>query len=248
MNEVIKQLKNRKSMRMFENKSIEPEKKEEILNAAFEAPTAGNMMLYSIIDVTDQELKEKLAITCDDQPFIAKSPMVLIFLADYQRWYDEFSFEGCNPREPKEGDILLANADALIAAQNTVVAADALGLGSCYIGDIMENYEEISRLLDLPEYVMPAGMLVYGYPIQAHINRKKPERFDKNFIVSENKYHRITKEEHIEMHKIRNEKNGTESKDITKDIKAFCIRKYMSDFSDEMNRSAALYLNKFRSK
>jgi len=248
MNEVLKQLKNRKSMRMFENKSIEPEKKAEILNAAFEAPTAGGMMLYSIIDVTDQELKDKLAVTCDNQPFIAKSPMVLIFLADYQRWYDGFLFEDCNPRTPKEGDILLANADALIAAQNTVVAADALELGSCYIGDIMENYEEISRLLDLPEYVMPAAMLVYGYPTQAHINRKKPERFDKKYIVSENKYHRITKEEHREMHELRNKKNGTVSKDIKKDIQVFCKRKYKSGFSDEMNRSAALYLNKFRSK
>ncbi len=47
-------------------------------------------MLYSIIEVEDQALKEKLAVSCDHQPFIAKAPFVLIFVADYQRWMDFF--------------------------------------------------------------------------------------------------------------------------------------------------------------
>jgi nitroreductase len=54
------------------------------------APTAGNLMLYSIIEVEDQALKERLALTCDNQPFIAKAPWVLIFVADYQKWIDLF--------------------------------------------------------------------------------------------------------------------------------------------------------------
>ena len=47
-------------------------------------------MLYSIIEVESQKLKDKLALTCDNQPFIAKAPLVLLFLADYQKWYDMF--------------------------------------------------------------------------------------------------------------------------------------------------------------
>lgn len=203
-------------------------------------------MLYSILDITDKTLKEKLSVTCDNQPFIAKAPMVLVFLADYQRWYDSFCFEGCNPRKPGEGDILLACADAVIAAQNTVVAAESLGVGSCYIGDIIENCEEVRELLDLPDYVLPVAMVVYGYPAEAQRNRKKPVRFEKHYIVSENKYHRLTKEEHEKMHKTRNEKAGLPDKNISEDMKAFCNRKYMSDFSLEMNRSAAEYLKKFR--
>lgn len=246
MNDVLRQIKNRKSMRVFEEREITAEIKNEILNSAFEAPTAGAMMLYSILDITDKVLKEKLSITCDNQPFIAKAPMVLVFLADYQRWYDSFCFEGCNPRKPGEGDILLACADAVIAAQNTVVAAESLGVGSCYIGDIIENCEEVRELLDLPDYVLPAAMVVYGYPAEAQRNRKKPVRFEKQYIVSENKYHRLTKEEHEKMHKTRNEKASLPDKNISEDMKAFCNRKYMSDFSLEMNRSAAEYLKKFR--
>lgn len=248
MNDVIKQIKNRKSVRVFEEKPITEEIKNEILSSAFEAPTAGAMMLYSILDITDNELKEKLSITCDNQPFIAKAPMVLVFLADYQRWYDSFCFEDCNPRKPGEGDILLACADAIIAAQNTVVAAESLGIGSCYIGDIIENYETVREMLDLPDYVLPAAMVVYGYPVEAQKNRKKPARFDKQYIVFENKYNRLTKDEHMEMHQTRNEKSGLVGKDISEGIKALCNRKYMSDFSLEMNRSAGKYLDKFRSK
>lgn len=245
MNETLRQIKERKSVRVFENREISCEIKNEILNAAFEAPTAGCMMLYSILDITDSELKSKVAITCDNQPFIAKAPLVLIFLADYQRWYDTFEHNNCNPRKPGEGDILLACADAIIAAQNTVVAAESLGIGSCYIGDILENCEEVRELLNLPEYVLPAAMVVYGYPNQQQKNRKKPIRFEKEYIVFENRYKRLSKEEHEEMHKIRNQKSSI-NKDAIEGIKALCNRKYMSDFSIEMSRSAGEYLKNFR--
>lgn len=247
MNDVLKQIKGRKSMRVFEDKAITAEIKSEILNAAFEAPTAGAMMLYSILDITDEILKEKLSVTCDNQPFIAKAPLVLIFLADYQRWYDSFCFEDCSPRKPGEGDILLACADAIIAAQNTVVAAESLGIGTCYIGDIIENCETVRELLELPDYVLPAALVVYGYPAEGQKDRKKPARFEKQYIVSENKYHRLTREEHVKMHQTRNEKAGLMDKNISEDIKAFCKRKYMSEFSLEMNRSAVEYLKKFKS-
>lgn len=248
MNEVLNQIKNRKSMRVFENKQIEPEVKEEILNAAFEAPTAGAMMLYSILDITDEVLKKKLSVLCDNQPFISKAPLVLIFLADYQRWYDSFCFENCNPRKPGEGDLLLACADAIIAAQNTVVAAESFGVGSCYIGDILENCETVREVLGLPDYVVPTAMLVYGYPVEAQKNRKKTGRFDEKYIVFENKYQRLTKEEHEEMFLQRDKKSGFANRDIKEFIEAFCNRKYMSDFSLEMNKSAEEYLKKFREK
>lgn len=245
MNDVLKSLKARKSVRVFEEKEIAPEIKEEIIRAAFEAPTAGGMMLYTIIDITDEDLKSKLAVTCDNQPFIAKAPLVLVFLADYQRWYDAFVHNECNPRTPGQGDILLACADTIIAAQNTVVAAESLGLGSCYIGDIIENCEEVRELLDLPDFVLPAAMLVFGYPTQQQKDRKKPVRYEKEYIVFENKYYRLSKEEHEEMQRRRNEKEHI-NKDSLEGIKAFCKRKYMSDFALEMNRSASEYLKKFR--
>ena len=86
MNPVMDVLLKRKSVRAYEEREISPEVRAEILQATLRAPTAGNMMLYSILDVTDQSIKDRLAVTCDNQPFIARAPMVWIFLADYQRW------------------------------------------------------------------------------------------------------------------------------------------------------------------
>ncbi|MFR2562940.1 MAG: nitroreductase family protein [Anaeromassilibacillus sp.] len=144
-NPILQSLWDRKSTRVFLEKPIPKEAQEIILGAAMQAPTAGNQMLYTILQITDQNLKERLAETCDHQPFIAKAPLVLVFLADFQRWYDAFVFAGCNPRLPAEGDLMLAVADACIAAQNSVVAAQSLGIGSCYIGDIFGAGRNPSR-------------------------------------------------------------------------------------------------------
>ena len=85
MNEIIESLYQRKSVRAFTDREIAPEDKEMILNAAIQAPSAGNQQLYTILDITDPELKETLARTCDNQPFIARGKMVLIFLADCRK-------------------------------------------------------------------------------------------------------------------------------------------------------------------
>ena len=91
MNQTIQEIYNRKSVRAYSDEPITEEEKKLILEAALQAPTAGNMTLYSIIDVQDQKLKDELAVRCDHQPFIAKAPLVFVFLADYQKWYDIFN-------------------------------------------------------------------------------------------------------------------------------------------------------------
>lgn len=240
MNTVITQLFDRKSVRVFEDKEITKEEKQLILEAAAMAPTAGNQQLYTILDITDQELKEKLVDTCDHQPFIASAKMVLIFCADCKKWYDAFLASGCEPRKPGAGDLLLAVNDAVIAAQNAVVAAHSLGIGSCYIGDVMENCEEQRELLQLPKYVFPTAMLVFGYPTQQQLERKKPERVNMKHLVHENGYRSMNAEE-LEAMFAKNAVNR-EYRDW---MQAFCNRKYNSDFAREMSRSVAEYLKDF---
>lgn len=243
MNSTIKELYERKTVRVFEDSEIPESIKNLIIESSFQAPTAGNQMLYSILDITDQKIKDALAISCDNQPFIAKAPMVLIFLADCRRWLDSYEFAGASPRKPGKGDLLLACQDAIIAAQNAVVAAESLGVGSCYIGDILENAERHIEMLNLDEYVIPASMIVFGYPVNQQKERIKPVRFDKRFIVHQNSYRRLSKEEHIEMFTERSQDSNFDFDDY---ISKFCKRKYMSDFSEEMSRSAEIYLNNFK--
>ena len=132
-----------------------------------------------------------MADTCDHQPFIAQAPLVLLFCADCQKWYDAFAAGGCSPRRPGPGDLWLALSDANIAAQNAVTAAWSLGIGSCYIGDILEQVETHRTLLRLPEYVVPAALLVFGYPTQQQQEREKPRRRALEHIVHENAYRRM---------------------------------------------------------
>lgn len=235
-------------MRVFTDQPVAQAEKDAIIKAAMQAPSAGNQALYTILDITDPVLKKKLSVTCDNQPFIAKAPMVLIFLADFRRWYDAFRYSGCDPRKPAEGDMLLAMADACIAAQNSVVAAESLGIGSCYIGDILEQYEAHRELLSLPEYVFPAVMLVYGYPTEQQKSRKKPERFAQPYIVQENTYRMFSPQEHESFFREQAKREGKPSFDYPAFMQAFCRRKYNSDFSREMSRSASLYIQQFQNK
>ena len=243
MNEIIKSLFERKSIRQYEQQPIGPEEKNLILQAALQAPTAGNQNLYTILDITDPSLKQALSEYCDNQPFIAQAPLALVFLADCRRWYDSYQLAGITARPPEEGDLLLAIADAVIAAQNTVVAAESLGIGSCYIGDILEQEEDVRRVLALDEYVFPAAFVVYGYPTQGQKKRPKPKRPPLSFIVQENHYRRLSKKDHQQM--FLDKGSIKDESDFNEYLKAFCERKYMSDFAKEMNRSARHYLKHF---
>ena len=180
MNETIRQLCERKSVRAFTDQAIDESIVQAILQAAVMAPTAGNQQLYTILRITEPTLLAQLADSCDHQPFIARGKLVLVFCADCLKWYEAFRYAGCEPRRPGPGDLLLAIDDALIAAQNAVVAAQSLGIGSCYIGDIMENIETQRKLLGLPDYVFPAALLVFGYPTEQQMTRKKPEGLSQN--------------------------------------------------------------------
>ncbi|MBQ7001760.1 MAG: nitroreductase family protein [Oscillospiraceae bacterium] len=234
MNEVIRQLHERKSVRVYEDRPIEAEVRQAILEAAIQAPSAGNMALYTILDITDPEMKRKLSVSCDNQPFIATAPMVLIFCADYRRWYDVFCKHVEKVRKPGMGDLFLAQADTLIAAQNAVVAAHSFGLGSCYIGDITENFEYHRELLGLPQYVVPAAMVCFGYPTAQQLSRPKPKRHAVTDLVHENGY---SMEKAARMEQMLAIQQGKEGDELADYIRRFCKRKWNSEFSQEMSRS-----------
>jgi nitroreductase len=254
MNQTMELLMNRKSIRVYEEKDIDEDIKAEIIAATMRAPTAGNMMLYSIIEVKDRKTKRELARTCDNQPFIAQAPLVLLFLADYQRWHDYFKVSGVEElctqsgtlmRKPEEGDLFLACCDALIAAQTAVIAAESLGIGSCYIGDIMENYEEHRDLFALPKYVFPISLVCFGYPTRQQKERRPTDRFDKEYIVFEDRYRRLSKEQFEDMYRERHQRvfgDKTDVKGAENVGQLIYLRKFGSNFAREMARSVRVIL------
>jgi nitroreductase len=257
MNETLSVIVNRKSSRQFLAKAISEETKTDIIGATLRAPTAGNLMLYSIIEVNEQAAKDTLAVSCDHQPFISRAPWVLLFLADYQRWFDYFEVCGTGDfarraglpvRNPAEGDLMLACCDALIAAQTAVIAAESCGLGSCYIGDIMENYETHRDLFKLPRYTFPICLLCLGYPTKAQKARPPTSRFDREFIVFENSYQRLGKKELKKMFEKEQARTFKHSKELNGAANVGQLiyrRKFTAGFTMEMNRSVKAILKQW---
>ena len=253
MNATLELLNARCSARTYSATPITDADKRAILHSTMRAPTGGNMMMYSIIEVTDQALKDRLAVTCDDQAFIAKAPWVLVFVADMQKWVDLWNhaqverLQGVEHRiVPEVGDLMSACADALIAAQNAVIAAESLGIGSCYIGDIIEQGEVHAKMFDLPPHAMPVAMLCFG-----HAASKRPPvpRYEKH-VVHENTYHRLTEEELAEISDDLGRLHAPHSFSPGADtaVIEFYTRKYASEFMREMNRSARWWLDRWCSE
>lgn len=174
-NPVLDVIEARTSTRAFSPEPVTDEERQAILHAASRAPSAGAMMFYSIIDLRDEELRGKVCRICDDQPFMLKAPLWLLFVCDTHKWSALYAHTHCEDdptlasfpenahRKPGVGDLFLGVQDAMCAAQTAVIAAESLGIGSCYIGDCIERGEELSELLSLPEGTIPLSLLVFGH-------------------------------------------------------------------------------------
>ena len=254
-NQILELIKNRRTIRAYGPKPLSQDEIDTIIQGAMRAPTAGNLMMYSIIQVADQNIKDKLVKTCDNQPHIAKAPLVLLFLADVQRWWDYFELskveDKCNEigkqyQTPQESDLLLACCDALIAAQNSVIAAEALGIGSCYIGDIMENYEIHRDMFDLPKWVFPITLICFGYPKGDKNKIPLTTRFPQKFIHFTNKYSRLSESDFGDMLK------GDPRKITVKEAENMGQQMYLGklgmDFTVEMRRSVKEALKEWLKK
>lgn len=254
MNEVINQLMNRRSVRAYQDKEITEETLNIIKEAIVRAPTAGNMTFYSVIIVKDNEKKNDLSVLCDNQPMIAKAPLVMVFLADIQKHYDYMKLSksekktGISFPHPGLGDFHLAMQDSIIAAQTAVVAADSLGLGSVYIGDVIENFEKVQALLNLPKYAVPSCMLIMGYPKNVNKKIRLIERCKTDAIFMEDSYKTKTKDLFDQEWKgplnntLRSRKADFEDPTY---VDFFYKKKFTSSFMKEMNRSVKLFLDKW---
>ena len=185
----------RKSVRDFLDKPVEPEKRQKIYDAIVAAPTTENMMMYTVISVDDPDTRARLS----RQPAMKKAPMVLVFCADYRRWAHLFDGQTESNRRPGIGEYQLAVIDATIAAENAVLAAESLGLSSVYLGDIMEHFEDRAAALGLPDGVAPVVSLCIGYATPAQAERAPVRRYPQNMVIHSEKYHDFTRDELLTM-------------------------------------------------
>ncbi|MEQ8167826.1 MAG: nitroreductase family protein [Candidatus Eremiobacterota bacterium] len=187
-NETIKLLIERGSCRNFSNKKIAPQVLDFILNSGIHAPTGGNLQPYSIIKIEDKEKRHNLAEMCE-QIFMAKAPVHLLFCIDWhrlKRWaeLETAPFSATSSFR----HFWISFQDVIICAQNICTAADSLGLGSVYIGTVVDYIREIKAMFELPQEVYPVVLLCLGYPnIKPSVRKKLPP----SVIVHNERYNSI---------------------------------------------------------
>ncbi|MBE4910401.1 oxygen-insensitive NADPH nitroreductase [Bacillus luteolus] len=168
MNDVLHTILNHRSIRKFEDCPLSDEQIKQIVECAQAASTSSFIQAYSIIGVKNSEKKQKLAELSGNQSYVAESGHFFVFCADLHRHEVIAKMENKDLTKSLESTekFMVALIDAALASQNAVLAAESMGLGACYIGGLRNNLEEVSSLLNTPNYVIPLFGIAVGYPAQ----------------------------------------------------------------------------------
>ncbi len=158
------QLLKHRSIRKYRSTPIPDEVLGELLEAASRASTCGNMQLYSLVVTRDAALRKQLAPCHFNQPMVTQAPCVVTVCADVHRFSMWCGQRDAEPAYDNFAWFLNAATDALLAAQNLAVEAEAHGLGICYLGTTLYTAADIVKVLRLPRGVIPVTTLVVGYP------------------------------------------------------------------------------------
>ena len=238
-NAVMQVILDRHSTRAYRDEPITDEHKAMIFRAVRESPSAGNMQTYSVIEIRDDEKARRLSVLCDNQPFIAQGKLLLLFVTNPLRYYDVYNETHEDKLNPTFADLYLNINDALIAAQTAVLAAESVGIGSCYIGDVIENYETVKEMFGLPKYVLPVCLLVMGYKTKEGIS---PKRFSEDDLFCVDTF----QNDSFGAFAAKTGASPEEARKQTEElVDRLFTRKMKAPFFAEMNRSLAVMLDDY---
>lgn len=178
-----------RSVRRYIDRPVTDRELATMIAAAQSASSSSNLQLWSVVEVRDDEKKQRIAqLAGTDGVHLASAPVVLFFIADLARATQVFADVATGTVQvPEVGADLVAESsvresqnlettmvafgDALIAAQNAAVAAESMGLGICYLGSIRNDVPAIAKELGLPEHSFAAVGMTVGHP-----NPERPTR------------------------------------------------------------------------
>lgn len=153
--EVFEAIEKRRSIRKFKSGIISKEDLRKILEAGRLAPSGGNRQPWRFVVVREQEAKKALSIAADNQKFIADADTVIVALGDSAVYKVKTPYKLSQTRIPHL-------QDPMIAVEHMVLAATALGYGTCWIGAFDEG--EVKRILKIPENLAVVALLPIGVP------------------------------------------------------------------------------------
>ncbi|MFH5923702.1 NADPH-dependent oxidoreductase [Roseomonas xinghualingensis] len=193
-NAVVENLLSHSAVRAYLDRPLEPGTLEMLVAAAQSAPTSSNMQAWSVVAVEDAERKARLATLAGNQGFIRQAPLFLCWIADLSR----LERLGRSAGQRLEGldyleSYMVALVDAAIAAQNALVAAESLGLGTVYVGALRNHPQEVAAELGLPPNAFAAFGLCVGWPDPARPAAVKP-RLPQSLVLHRERYQAAAEE------------------------------------------------------
>ena len=152
----------RKSIRKYSSKKVDLKLIGTLLETATKSPSSGNIQNWKFIVVTDIGIKNKLVEACLDQKWMKTAPIFIVICSDTEKVEKAY---------PRRGS-LYASQNCAISATYIMLKATDLGLSTCWVGAFAPKM--VSRILELPENIIPESILTIGYS-QKDVLKKTPK-------------------------------------------------------------------------
>ena len=162
--DALETIRNHRSIRRYKPDPVSDEVLDAVLAAGMRAPSYGNMNAYSIVVSRDRETREKLFEPLKHQQMVLDAPVQVTFCADFRRMRKWLAANDAPDNFNDFFSFMIGAVDAALVAQNTALAAEATGLGICYIGATLGNAHLVGEVLELPEGVVPITGFAMGWP------------------------------------------------------------------------------------
>lgn len=183
--DAVLRMAQRQTVRNFKDEPIPDEVLRHVMEAGINTASGGNLQPYSVIVERDEEKAKKLADILG-YPFIAKADANLLFLMD---WHKLAVYSKCRQAPFIENystnHFFIAWDDTLLCAQAMETAAWLYGIGSCFVGHVMDCVDELKEMYHLPDMTFPVILLSMGYPKTLI---PKPMKLPLDMLVFESRY------------------------------------------------------------
>ena len=198
---LLESMKNRRTIRKYASEDVSDDLLNELFEIASRASNTGNMQLYSVVVNRDRESKERQSPFHFNQKMVTEAPVLLTFCADANRFVKWTEQRQAIAGFDNLQTFIAATIDAMLFAQAFCDAAEAIGLGICYLGTTAYNADKIIESLSLPYLVVPVVSLTVGYPEMPL--PPQPERLPLESIVHHETYQDFTSESIDKLYKAK---------------------------------------------
>ncbi|MES2962651.1 MAG: nitroreductase family protein [Bdellovibrionota bacterium] len=214
-NPIHSQVIERRSIRKYKPDPVPEEVLKRILEAATRSSSSGNMQAYSVIVTSDPSIRAEMLKAHFDQRMVVEAPLFLTFCADFHRMREWLVLREAPMNFDNFMSFMIAAIDSILAAQTASLAAEAEGLGICFLGTTLASCGDLAKILQCPSHVVPVVGFCMGYADESPAPR---DRLPLESLVHRERYEQKAVEEAYRIREVTGWKRYLESPELRKKI------------------------------